>query len=36
MLAIIEILFEALRLVTFQPAQKAPYKPARSASDDDC
>ena len=36
MLAIIEILFEALRLVTFQPARKAPYAPERSASGDDC
>lgn len=36
MLTIIEILFEALRLVTFQPGRKTPPHPARAAASDDC
>ena len=34
MLAIIEILFEALRLATFQPARKASRSDTARASDD--
>lgn len=36
MLAIIDILFEALRLMTFQPARRKSPHPARAAARDDC
>lgn len=36
MLTIIEILFEALRLATFQPARKSPHPPASATASDHC